>query len=139
MKSMNINGCEINFTERPKHRKVTEARGIMTGEIMKLLDMKDIDPSKGVSDAIKEKITEDPAIASRMSMLQSEITLDQTIILATNLDYSTLQELKEEMYAEEFIELLDKSKEAMGGKNAEDFFAIYPTSTNFRDSKVPGM
>ena len=41
--------------------------------------------------------------------------------------------------ADEFIELVDKSKEAMGGKMAEDFFAIYPTSTNFRGNLAPKL
>jgi len=133
---MNINGCEINFNERPKHKSVTAARGIMTRELMKLLDVSDIDPTKGVSDALNKMIVEDPELASHISALQSELEIDQTIMLSTELQYSTLQELKEEMYADEFIELHEKSMEALGGKSAEDFFSIYPTSTNFQRSQV---
>lgn len=132
MKPMNIGGMTITFNERPKHKAVVAARGIMTREILKLLDISEIDPSKGVSDALKEKISENPELASDLSVLQGEIGIDQTIILATGIDYSTLQELKEDMFADEYIELVEKSKEALGGKTAEDFFAIYPTSTNFR-------
>lgn len=139
MKPMIINGMEISFNERPKHKSVTAARGIMTRELMKLLDVSDIDPTKGVSDALNTMIVENPELASHISALQSELELDQTIMLSTELQYSTLQELKEEMYADEFIKLYEKSMEALGGKSAEDFFAIYPTSTSLDPSSLARM
>jgi hypothetical protein len=134
MKPMNIDGVTVNFNERPKHKAVVAARGLMTREIMKLLDITDIDPTQGVSEALKAKLEENPELTSELAAVQSELSTDQTIILATDLDYSTLQELKEDMYADDFVELYNKSKEAMGGKTAQDFFAIYPTSTNFRQN-----
>lgn len=128
MKPMNINGMEITFDERPKHKSVVAARGIMTGEMLKLIDIKNIDPTKEITDFMTEKLEEDPEMVTKLANLKSEIELDQTIILSTGLDYSTLVELKEEMYADDFIELYEKSQKALGGKTAEDFFSIYPTS-----------
>lgn len=136
MKPMNINGMEITFDERPKHKSVIAARGIMTGEMLKLIDMKDIDPNKDVSAFMTEKLESDPAIVTKLTDLKAEVELDQTIILATGLAYSTLAELKEEMYAEDFVELYDKSVKALGGKTAEDFFSIYPTSTSSLPSSL---
>ena len=129
MKAITINGTKITFSERPKHRSVTSARGIMTTELMKLIDISNIDPSKNLSDFIQEKIVEDPTIAVQLAGLKDDLSIDQTIILSTGLEYTTLQELKDEMYADEFIDLYNKSKKALGGKTAEDFFSIYPTST----------
>jgi len=136
MKPMTINGMDITFDERPKHKSVVAARGIMTGEMLKLIDMKNIDPTKGITDFMSDKLTEDPEMVTKLANLKSEIELDQTIILATGLDYSTLVELKEEMYADVFVELYDKSVKALGGKTAEDFFSIYPTSTNSLPSSL---
>lgn len=139
MKSININGIEINFSERPKHRSVTAARGIMTAEVMKLVDIATIDPSKNLSDFIQEMISNDPMIAVQMAALKDDLNLDQTIILATGLEYSTLQELKDEMYSDEFIDLYNKSKKTLGGKTADDFFSIYPTNMTLNTEMGLGM
>jgi hypothetical protein len=139
MKPMNINGMEITFDERPKHKSVVAARGIMTGEMLKLIDIKNIDPTKDVSAFMADKLEKDPDIVTKLADLKAEIELDQTIILATGLDYSTLVELKEEMYADDFVALYEKSTKALGGKTAEDFFSIYPTSTNLMGKKVAGL
>jgi len=137
MKPMTINDMKVKFTERPKHRSVMEARNIMTKEIMKMVDIKNVDPSKSISDYLKEQIASDPNIAIKLSNLKTDLEVDQTIMLATDLDYSTLQEVKDEIYADEFIELYEKSKEALGGKTAEDFFNIYPTNTDLtRNNQV---
>jgi len=133
MKPMNINGIKIEFNERPKHKSVVAARGIMTQELMKMVDMSEVDPSAGVAEYIQSQIAEKPEIVERLGELQADVSIDQTIILATNLQYTTLQDMKEDMYADEFIELYEKSKKALGGKDAEDFFNIYPTSMSFRN------
>lgn len=140
MKSVTMNDTKITFTERPKHKSVMAARNIMTQEIMKMVDIKNVDPSKSISDYLKEQIADDPDIAIKLSNLKSDLEVDQTILLATNLDYTSLQELKEEIYADEFIELFEKSKKALGGKSAEDFFNIYPTSTDLtRNNQVMSL
>lgn len=139
MKPMTINGLEITFDERPKHKSVTAARGIMTGEILKLIDIKNIDLTQDVMEFMSVKMEEDPEMVTKLSNMKSEIELDQTIILATGLDYSTLVELKEEMFADEFVELYEKSKKALGGKTAEDFFSIYPSSMNLMDKSVKDL
>jgi hypothetical protein len=136
MKPMTINGMKIKFDERPKHKSVVAARGIMTGEMLKLIDINTVDPTQDITDFMSKKLAEDPEMVSKLSNLQSEIALDQTIILSTGLDYSTLVEMKEEMYADEYIELYEKSMEALGGKTAEDFFSIYPSSTSSVPSKL---
>ncbi len=132
MVPMTINGMKILFVERPKHRAVVAVRDIMTSEILKLIDVSDLDGSKSVEEALTEKVMSNPDVASKLSELQAEIEIDQTIILGTDLDYSTLQELKDDMYSDDFIELFNKAKEAMGGKTAEDFFNTYPTNINSR-------
>ena len=129
---MTINGMKITFVERPKHRAVVAVRDIMTSEILKLIDVSDLDGSKSVEEALTEKVMSNPDIASKLSELQAEMEIDQTIILGTDLDYSTLQELKDDMYSDDFIELFNKAKEVMGGKTAEDFFNAYPTNINSR-------
>jgi len=139
MKPMNINGFEITFTERPKHKSVVAAKGIMTTELLNMMDLSEVDPTKGISDFLKDKISEDPDMIVKLSNLKSDLSIDQTIILATGLEYSTLQEIKEEMYADEFIDLFEKSKESLGGKTAEDFFAIYPTSMTSKEEGLLGL
>jgi hypothetical protein len=134
MKSMTINDYEVTFTGRPKHKAVVAARSIMTEETLKILDITDIDPTKPMADYIKDKMTEDPAVMEKLTAISADLPVDQTIILATGLTYATLQELKEDIYADDFIELYEKSMKALGGKTAEDFFAIYPTSMNFRNN-----
>lgn len=129
---MTISGMTVTFNERPKHRAVVAVRDIMTSEILKLVDVTKLDGSKSVEEALTEKVMGDPEVAAKLSELQAEMEIDQTIILGTDLDYSTLQELKGDMYSDEFIELFNKAKEAMGGKTAEDFFNAYPTNTNSR-------
>jgi len=136
MKGIIINDTKIEFDSRPKHRSVTAARGIMSTELMKIIDIGDMDPSKNISDFIQEKISADPAIAVKLAELQADLAIDQTIILATRLEYSTLQELKDDMYADEFINLYNTSKKALGDKTAEDFFSIYPTSTISQEMKL---
>ena len=136
MKPITIDGYKIEFTGRPKHRAVVAARGIMTEETLKILDIKDIDPSKPMSEYINEKMAEDSTVMEKLTAISADLPVDQTIILATGLDYDTLQELKDEMYAEDFVELYEKSVKALGGKTAEDFFSIYPTSMNFRNNPM---
>lgn len=139
MKPMTINDLKVTFTERPKHRDVMAARNIMTDEIMKMVDIKNVDPSKNISDYLKEQISSKPELATKLSNLKTDLEVDQTIILATDLDYSTLQELKDEIYADDFIKLYEKSKEALGGKSAEDFFSIYPSSTDLSRNNQMGI
>jgi hypothetical protein len=101
--------------------------------------LSEVDPTKGISDFLKDKISEDPDMIVKLSNLKSDLSIDQTIILATGLEYSTLQEIKEDMYADEFIDLFEKSKESLGGKTAEDFFAIYPTSMTSKEEGLLGL
>lgn len=139
MKSMTINDYKVEFTGRPKHKAVVAARGIMTEETLKILDITDIDPSKSMGDYISEKMAEDSTVMEKLTAISADLPVDQTIILATGLSYDTLQEIKEDIYAEDFVELYEKSVKALGGKTAEDFFSIYPTSMNFRNNPAMGM
>lgn len=119
-----INGQEIELHEHPKHRAVQQVQDIMTGWMIDKIEMSSIDPGMPMEDAIKASLMRDPGLATEISSLQRTLPFDQTIMLATNMSYKELQGLTDEITEDEYRELYEASKLAIGG-SADDFFGYY--------------
>ncbi len=127
---MDIEGKQITFDSRPKHGAVMAARSIETSVIEQYVDITTIDMNGDMQSFVKQAMAENPELKTVMMNLQASKHIDQTILLAVRVDgkiinYRELQQLKDEMYEDEYITMFEKSKEALGNKEAKDFFAIY--------------
>lgn len=127
---MKINDTEITFNTRPKHGAVSAVRTLETMVLQQFIDVTTLDQNTDIQTLVMDMMKTNPKFKDAMMDMQASKHIDQTIMLSAEVDgkaitYQKLQELKAEMYEDEYLTLFEKSKEALGGKEAEDFFAIY--------------
>lgn len=123
-RTITINGKDIELHERPKHRAVLQVQGIMTTWMIDKVEMSSIHPEIPMEEALKEILLSNPELATEIASMQCTLQFDQTIMLSTNMSYSELQELNNEITEADYRELYEASRDAIGG-TAEDFFDYY--------------
>jgi len=133
-------GQELNLSPRVKHKYVRRAQNLMTEWMLQNIDMTSILNAGGKEEAsmnelLHTAIMEKPNLAIEIQDIENSIILDQTIMLASGLDYPVLVGLKEEAYEDEYIELYEKCSELLGG-NANDFFEVYLTGSTPKQRKT---
>ena len=128
-RTITISTKKIKLYEHPKHRAVQQVQDIMTTWMLGKVDMSTIDQNMELEDAIKQALIKDPKLAAEITSMQRTLPLDQTIMLATNMDYKELQVLADDITEAEYIQLYKESKTAIGG-TANDFFGVYTTDTS---------
>lgn len=128
---MIIAGKEIELIGRPKHRSVIQAQDIMTDWLLKTVDTNDIDQTVPLEVALQRAIVANPKHTMVISQMQQTLAIDQTIMLATGMEYHEIMELREDIYEDEYHDLYSKSREAIGG-TAQDFFERYTTNMSLK-------
>ena len=133
-------GQELNLSPRVKHKYVRRAQNLMTEWMLRNIDMTAIMGTESKNEAsmnemLHTAIMEKPDLAIEIQDIENSIILDQTIMLASGLDYVVLTELKEEAYEDEYIELYEKCSDLLGG-NANDFFEVYLTGSTLKQRKT---
>lgn len=134
-----INGQMVSLSSRVKHKTVRKTQNIMTDWMLTHIDLETLVASgeqgeASIGEMLKAAITANPKLASEIQDLENSMILDQTIMLASNLDHSVLLEIKENAYEDEYIGLYEKSCELLGG-NANNFFDVYRTGLTSRQLK----
>jgi hypothetical protein len=124
MTTITINDREIELHARPKHAAVVKVQNLMTEWLMSKIDTTNLDSSLSIEVALQQAVVVNPELMKAATEMQQTLELDQTIMLATNMECRALEKLKETMYEDEYIGLFEASCEAMGG-SANDFFGIY--------------
>ena len=119
-----ISGIDIELHKRPKHAAVVKVQNLMTEWLMSKIDTTNLDSSLSIEVALQQAVVADPKLMKAATEMLQTLELDQTILLATNMEYGELEKLKETVYEDEYIGLFEASCEAMGG-TANDFFEIY--------------
>ena len=124
-------GRELTLSSRVKHKYVRRAQNLMTEWMMQNVDVAALisagnNEEASMSEMLRGVIMEKPKLAMEIQDIENSIILDQTIMLASGLDYAVLIELKEEAYEDEYIELYKTCSKLLGG-NANDFFEVYRT------------
>lgn len=131
-----IAGRILELHEKPKHRAVKSARNIMRDWALRNLPLDRFGPNDKIDELIKQEMAVNRDVAISIVDINETIEDDQTIMLATGLTYQELCELKNELYEDEYVLLLEKSKEAIGG-TASDFFENSYTGSNSKPTKTP--
>ncbi|WP_135612747.1 hypothetical protein [Methanococcoides sp. AM1] len=119
----------IQFFEKPRHGSVKRAQNVVRDWQLQNLPMKDMDPQKGVDDAIGDFLKENGEYLARFINFQESAQDYQTVMLATTLTLRDIQSLEDEISHEEWEELLGKCKDTIGG-DAVDFFRESPTDSS---------
>lgn len=119
----------INFFEKPRHGSVKRAQNVTRDWQLQNLPMKDMDPQKGVDDAIGDFLKENGEYLARFINFQESAQDYQTIMLATTLTLRDIQNLEDEISQEDWGDLLDKCKDAIGG-DAVSFFGRSTTDSS---------
>lgn len=127
---MNINGNEISFETRPKHGMVMRVRSLETQVLQKHIDVTKLAQTDKLQEVVQKEMMANVELREAMAELQAGKHLDQTILLSAHVDgkpmtYEKLCQLKDVMYEDEYMELHAQAKEALGGKEATDFFSTY--------------
>lgn len=115
---------KIKYRKDPLHKDVKKVRKLQKKIFFNLLNLSEIseeDKKKTVEEFIAEKIAKDPRKLAELQDELEEFNYVATIILATGLEPEKIESLNEE----QFWEVYEKSKEALGGKTAEDFLDRY--------------
>jgi len=141
---MDINGNEISFETRPKHGMVMRVRNLETAVLEKYVDITRLAQNDKLQEVIQNEMMSNPELRTAMAEVQASKHLDQTILLSAHIDgkpmtYERLVQLKEVMYEDEYMELFEKSKEALGGKEAKDFFSTYRGSIDLNNPLIAKM
>ena len=141
---MEINGNKITFETRPKHGIVLAVRNIETAVLEKFIDMTKLDPEHDLQEVIKNEIIRNPKIQVAMAEIQASKDIDQTIMLSAHMNdkpitLDQLTNLKAEMYEDEYLEMFEQSKSALGNKEAKDFFANYRGSIDLSNPLIAKM
>ena len=131
MTTISINNREIKLHARPKHKAVMQAQNIMTDWLMKTVDTNNVDSSVPLEVALQRAIVADPKHTLAVAQIQQTLQIDQTIMLATGMEYQDIQELREDIYEDEYHELHSKSQDVIGG-TAADFFECYTTNMSLK-------
>ena len=103
---------------------------------MNMMDLTKFDQDKPLMEAVQEMIAADPTFTAKLESAKTTVEIDQTIMLATGLEYNALCMLRDEMYEDQYIEMYEKSKESLGGKCASDFFGFYPSNTISKEAEA---
>ncbi len=117
----------MEFRSQPLHKDVKRVRRLQKKILFNLLDLgsaKDIDPNMEVQEYIAQKLTKDPSKLAEFQDALEEFNYIATIMLSTGMTEEDIDNLTEE----EFWEIYEESKKALGGKTAEDFFERYSGS-----------
>jgi len=130
MAEISIDGKLIVLTERPKHRAVISVENIMTDWMMGNIDVKSLNLNEGASieDTLKQAMLQNSNVVAKVTKMQQTLELDKTIILATGYTLKELDDLKDDMYEDDYHRLFNASVHALGG-TAEDFLDAYTSST----------
>jgi len=129
MANIVINGTDIDLHERPKHSAVMAVQNFMTDWLLSRIDVAalDLDAGTDLESTIKQAMVVDPTLLQELTLMQKTLAIDQTIILSTGLTTKELTALKDDMYEDEYMNLYERAKEALGG-DAADFFGRYVTN-----------
>lgn len=119
----------IQFFENPRHGSVKRAQNLTRDWQLQNLPMKDMDPQKGVDDAIGDFLKENGEYLARFIDFQESAQDYQTIMLATTLTLRDIQVLEDEISQEDWENLLEECKARIGG-DANDFFGKSPTASS---------
>lgn len=133
-------GQELNLSPRVKHKYVRRAQNLMTEWMLQNVDMTALINSEdkeesSMREMLQAAIMDKPNLAMDIQDIENSIILDQTIILASGLEYPVLVGLKEEAYEDEYIELYKTCSKLLGG-NANDFFEVYRTGSTSKPRKT---
>lgn len=126
---MNID--DIRIFEKPRKGSVRRAENIMKNWHMQHIPLKELDPQKGLEEAIKDYIMENPEYMGDVQAFNEVAGEYQTIMLATTLSLKDLQKLEDEISADDWDTLVERCKDAIGG-DAEDFFNISTSGTSLK-------
>lgn len=118
-----IGGKSFELHENPKHRAVKNARNYLRDWALQTLDLEKLDTGKEIDEAIREMIRKDSSKAVDVINMEEEMNTDQTIMLATNKSLKQIEKLKDQLSYQEFNELFEKCKEAIGS-DAAGFFSL---------------
>ena len=127
----------MEFRSQPLHKDVKRVRKLQKKILFNLLDLgsaKDIDPNMEVQEYLTRKLTENPEKLAEFQDALEEFNYVATIILATGMSEEEIDNLTEE----EFWEIYEKSRKALGGKTAEDFFERYSGSISLTPARGAG-
>lgn len=130
MKEM-IGDREIEFDERPRHKSVVAVQNLMTNWLLANIDLKDIDNSLRVEVGLRQQIFKNPTLLIAVEEMEASMEIDQTIMLSTTMTYKELVALKEDLYEDEYLQMYEASKSAIGG-SAKDFLKVYDTDSKSR-------
>lgn len=131
---------ELNLSSRVKHKHVRRAQNLMTEWMLQNVDVAALinagnKEEASMSEMLRGIIMEKPDLAMEIQDIENSIILDQTIMLASGLDYVVLMGLKEEAYEDEYIDLYKTCSKLLGG-NANDFFEVYRTGLTSKPRKT---
>ncbi len=126
---------KIKYRKDPLHKDVKKVRKLQKQIFFKVLNLSEIskeDKNKSVEEFIAEKLAKNPEKLAELQDELEEFNYIATIILATGLEPEEIEKLSEE----QFWEVYEKSKEALGGKTAEDFLSRYTNVTSLMQAKT---
>ena len=112
---------DITFYDKPRRGSVKRVQNIRRDWQMQNLPLKDLKQTQSIDAAVHDFMMEHGEYLAMFRTFQDNTADYQTIMLATTLTLKDLQSLEDELDCEEWDELLQKSKEAIGG-DAEHFF-----------------
>lgn len=121
-----INGHVIDLTSRPKHKAVKAVQNVLTDFVLSQVKITKemVSSPEEIDNTVQRAMTDDPELMSKISELEMSLLADQTIMLASGLNYNELRSISDDSFEDEYRELYEKSVEVLGG-TATSFFCIY--------------
>lgn len=141
---MDINGNEISFDSRPKHGMVMRVRSLETTVLQKYIDVTKLAQADKLQEVVQKEMMANVELREAMAELQASKHLDQTILLSAHMDgkpltYEKLQQLKDVMYEEEYMQMFEEAKAALGDREAKDFFSTYRGNIDLNNPLIAKM
>lgn len=127
MSTITIAGRDIELHTRPKHAAVVKVQNLMTDWLMNRIDTSNMDSKIPIEVALQQAVISDSSLTQKVTEMQKTLEIDQTIMLATCMEYQELSALISTAYEDEYFELYEASKDIMGATST-DFFEAYTLS-----------
>lgn len=126
-------GQELTLSPRVKHKVVRRVQNVMTEWMLGKINLEtmigngNVDESS-MTEMLQQIMRDDPKMVLEIQDMESSMLLDQTIMLASGIEYSLLKTLKDDAYEEDYIKLYQKCYDILGG-TADNFFLVYHTGS----------